>query len=99
MIRRVTLLAAVAGVVLTLVTAPAAAQGLGTGDVQITLRWSGDADLDLHVQDPFGDHVGYDPSTDDYDFAASGGVIDIDDQALCEGRTGSHVENVFWPFG
>src|SRR5690606_2935905 len=32
---------------------------LGTGDVQITLRWESDADLDLHVTEPNGTEIWY----------------------------------------
>lgn len=30
----------------------------GTGDISFRLRWSGEADLDLHVTDPLKQHVG-----------------------------------------
>ena len=67
---------------------------LGTGDVQFTLRWEGDADLDLHVLGPDGDEISFeDPSS------PSGGQLDVD---ACAGgcRDGeSRVENVFWPDG
>lgn len=67
--------------------------GLGTGDVQVTLRWQGEDDLDLHVTDPGGDEIYYgNPSS------SSGGQLDVDDTAGC-GDGGSHVENVFWPTG
>jgi len=70
------------------VTEPA----LGTGDVQVTLRWSGDADIDLHVFDPFGEEIWF--SNEE---ATSGGRLDVDGNAGCDGSP--PVENVFWPFG
>lgn len=65
---------------------------LGTGDVQVTLRWSTTDDLDLAVEDPRGEQA---------DFAnprvSSGGELDVDSNAGCAGTTTSPVENVFWP--
>ena len=67
---------------------------LGTGDVQATLRWSGDADLDLHVIDPEGVEIFYENAR-----SPSGGTLDVDMVPTC-GETGSNnVENVFWPEG
>jgi hypothetical protein len=67
---------------------------LGTGDVQATLRWTGDADLDLHVIDPEGFEIFFDAPV-----SSSGGILDVDMVPEC-GETGtSNVENVFWPEG
>ena len=66
---------------------------LGTGDVRVTLTWTGDCDLDLHVVDPTGFEISYgDPSS------PSGGQLDVDD-IPDPGQTGTHVENIFWPTG
>jgi hypothetical protein len=66
---------------------------LGTGDVQITLRWSSDADLDLHVFEPDGTEIYFgDPGP-----TRTGGRLDVDSNIGCE-NDGS-VENVFWPEG
>jgi hypothetical protein len=66
---------------------------LGTGDVQITLTWESDADLDLHVTEPSGDEISYsDPGPTE-----TGGQLDVDSNIGCE-NDGS-VENVFWPEG
>ena len=69
-------------------------QGLGTGDVQVTLRWSSAVDLDLAVTDPSGASI---------DFAnplsASGGQLDRDANYPCDTATSTPVENVFWPPG
>jgi hypothetical protein len=66
---------------------------LGTGDVQATLNWSGDCDLDLHVIDPTGTEISFVNPT-----SPSGGQLDVDD-IPDPGQTGNHVENVFWPTG
>ena len=68
---------------------------LGTGDVQVTLRWSGDSDLDLHVIDPDGFEISFSATT-----SPSGGQLDVDciPSSGCA-DSGQHVENVFWPVG
>jgi len=66
---------------------------LGTGDVQATLRWSGDADLDLHVIDPEGFEISFWSA-----LSPSGGLLDVDMVPEC-GTSGNSVENVFWPDG
>jgi hypothetical protein len=66
---------------------------LGTGDVQATLRWTGDADLDLHVIDPEGFEIFFFNAR-----SPSGGELDVDMQPAC-GTSANNVENVFWPEG
>ena len=67
---------------------------LQTGDVQVTLRWEGDADLDLAVSDPAGDEVSFiNPAV------PSGGQLDVDANAGCFERMAAPVENIFWPTG
>lgn len=69
---------------------------LGTGDVQITVIWQENVDLDLHVIDPLGDHIWF--SARD---SRSGGHLDVDANAGCmpsEMMT-NPVENVYWPYG
>ena len=68
-------------------------QTLGTGDVQITLQWTGDCDLDLHVTDPSGAQISYGSPT-----SPTGGALDIDDIPN-SGSLGNHIENVFWAAG
>jgi hypothetical protein len=68
------------------------AEGLGTGDVQVTLRWTSTVDLDLLVTDPDGSLVSYRSPT-----VVSGGSLDRDANYPCEAATPSPVENVFWP--
>jgi hypothetical protein len=65
---------------------------LGTGDVQVTLRWGSTADLDLAVTDPLGETVSFNQTT-----VSSGGQLDVDANASCLGDP--PVENVFWPAG
>lgn len=67
---------------------------LQTGDVQVTLRWNTADDLDLFVQDPFGEEVSYLNPT-----VASGGQLDVDANAGCAERMAEPVENIFWPTG
>lgn len=66
---------------------------LGTGDVQVTLRWQGPADLDLHVIDPEGQEVWFAAPQ-----SASGGTLDVDANAECDALP-RPVENIFWPTG
>jgi hypothetical protein len=69
---------------------------LGTGDVQITLRWNSLTDLDLHVIDPDGVEIYY------YNpYSPSGGQLDVDANADCDSyeMMTRPVENIFWPEG
>lgn len=70
------------------------AEGLGGGDVQITLTWSSEADLDLHVNDPFGEDIYWENRE-----AESGGQLDHDANAACDSVDEAPAENVFWPAG
>jgi uncharacterized protein YfaP (DUF2135 family) len=67
---------------------------LGTGDVQITLDWESDADIDLHVIDPFGEEIWF-----EHELSESGGELDVDANAGCQDLMNTPVENVFWPTG
>ena len=67
---------------------------LGTGDVQVTLRWGSTADLDLAVNDPAGGQIDFEHRT-----SPSGGQLDVDSNADCPTATSSPVENVYWPTG
>jgi hypothetical protein len=66
--------------------------GLGTGDVQVTLQWDSEVDLDLAVVDPAGSRIAYDSRT-----APSGGTLDRDANFPCSASEANPVENVFWP--
>ncbi|MDX1440320.1 MAG: hypothetical protein R3284_10510, partial [Rubricoccaceae bacterium] len=65
---------------------------LGTGDVQVTLRWDTQADIDLHVTDPSGEEIFYGHTQ-----SASGGQLDVDANAGCSNDP--QVENIYWPTG
>ena len=67
---------------------------LGTGDLQITLRWNTTADLDLAVVDPAGNRIDYSIPT-----SPTGGRLDVDSNAGCQILTTAPVENVYWPPG
>jgi hypothetical protein len=74
------------------VSLPGAEPQLGTGDIQVTLRWTTLDDLDLAVTDPNGDVVAY------YNRAvSSGGQLDVDANAGCAEQNSSPIENIFWP--
>ena len=66
---------------------------LGTGDVQVTLSWTGPADVDLRVTGPDNTEIYYGNRE-----SPTGGMLDADDIPECS-ETGTHVENVFWPEG
>ncbi len=72
---------------------PTAEPVLGTGDVQVTLRWESNADVDLHVTEPDGTEIWFGsagPTT-------TGGQLDVDSNVGCVQE--ASVENVFWPTG
>jgi hypothetical protein len=64
---------------------------VGTGDVQVSIAWSGASDIDLHVFDPAGEEIFYDNKQ-----SASGGMLDLDSNAACA-IDGRNAENVVWP--
>lgn len=66
---------------------------VGTGDVQVTLSWDADSDVDLHVVAPGNEEVYYARRE-----VASGGKLDLDSNAGC---SIDHVrnENITWPVG
>jgi hypothetical protein len=66
---------------------------VGTGDVQVTLSWDVDSDVDLHVVDPSGEEIYYANRN-----AASGGALDLDSNAGCR-IDGVRNENITWPVG
>jgi hypothetical protein len=72
---------------------PASVVVVGTGDVQISLSWNSDADVDLHVVDPSGEEIYY-GSRD----SLSGGELDLDSNAGC-GSDSVRNENITWPVG
>ncbi|MCE8025777.1 hypothetical protein [Billgrantia aerodenitrificans] len=67
---------------------------LGTGDVQVTLRWNSSDDLDLAVTDPSGDTAFFNNVS-----TYSGGQLDVDSNAGCISSLQNPVENIFWDAG
>ena len=65
---------------------------LGTGDVQVTLRWDTGADLDLHVTGPDAVEIYHGNKT-----PGNGGQLDVDANLGC--REDPPVENIFWSTG
>lgn len=66
---------------------------VGTGDVQVTLSWNTDADVDLHVVDPSGEEIYWQNRQ-----SRSGGTLDLDSNAGCS-VDGVRNENITWPTG
>lgn len=87
----------------------------GTGDLSFRLRWDGPADLDLHVEDPHGHHVGVllphdvlspeerarsaEPRPASELDDIDEGILDVDCNASPERICPNPIENVFWPTG
>ncbi|MBC7813548.1 MAG: SH3 domain-containing protein [Burkholderiales bacterium] len=63
------------------------------GVVEMTLTWSANADLDLHVYEPNGDEIWFGRTV-----TSSGGELSSDENIECVG-TGSYTETVQWPRG
>jgi hypothetical protein len=63
---------------------------VGTGDLQVSVSWDADSDVDLHVVDPVGDEVYYGAT-----LIASGGELDLDSNAACL-IDGVNNENITW---
>ena len=82
-----------AGNVSAPVTMDTAIVKVGTGDIQISVTWNVDNDIDLHVIDPYGFEIYYNSNASD-----EGGVLDLDSNPDCDI---DHInnENVVWPTG
>ena len=70
--------------------APVSIIEVGTGELQVSVSWDADSDVDLHVVDPDGDEVFFAHSA-----VASGGELDLDSNAACDI---DHInnENITW---
>jgi hypothetical protein len=66
---------------------------VGSGDVQVTVAWDTDADVDLHVVDPGGVEIYWANRQ-----SPSGGQLDLDSNAACA-RDNVRNENISWPVG
>ncbi len=64
---------------------------VGTGDVQVSVTWNSNADVDLHVVDPTNAEIYWFSST-----SPSGGTLDLDSNAACAGDN-IRNENITWP--
>jgi len=71
-------------------TTPATVVEVGTGDVQVSLSWNTDADVDLHVVDPNGEEILWLNRE-----STTGGELDLDSNAACF-SDGPRNENVTW---
>ncbi|HTE52867.1 MAG TPA: hypothetical protein VK698_18565 [Kofleriaceae bacterium] len=69
---------------------PAAIIEVGTGEVQVSVSWDTDSDVDLHVTDPAGDEVYYGQTVVD-----SSGMLDLDSNPGCN-IDGVNNENITW---
>jgi len=67
---------------------------LGTGDIQVTLRWATTDDLDLAVKDPANATVAFFNRS-----VPSRGQLDVDANAGCSESNPTPIENIFWPPG
>lgn len=63
------------------------------GDIQVSVTWNSDADVDLHVIEPGGNEIYYGNPT-----SGSGGELDIDANAACS-VSGLTQENIGWAPG
>lgn len=73
------------------VTVPVTVVSVGTGEVQVSVSWDAESDVDLHVVQPDSEEVYYGHTT-----SAVGGKLDLDSNAGC---TIDHVknENITYP--
>jgi hypothetical protein len=82
-----------AGAVAAYESTPVSVQTVGTGDVQVTISWDAESDVDLHVIDPSGEEIFYGNPT-----SQSGGELDLDSNAACR-IDGVKNENITFPAG
>jgi hypothetical protein len=52
---------------------------VGSGELQVSVSWDADSDVDVHVVDPNGDEIYWESMT-----AASGGELDLDSNPDCD---------------
>ena len=81
------------GSVGTFDTEPVSVVEVGTGEVQVSISWDSNADVDLYVVDPSGEEIFWGNS-----FSESGGELDLDSNAACAGDN-IRNENITWPDG
>lgn len=83
-------LALLAGLLLSCRSLPEA----GTGDIAFRLVWSGQSDLDLHVQDPMGEGIFF-----GHRESETGGLLDVDCNSGTDRMCDRPIENVYWSTG
>lgn len=66
---------------------------VGTGEIQVSVSWDAESDVDLHLVQPNGEDIYY-----GNDVSASGGTLDLDSNAGCS-IDGKKNENITWPTG
>jgi hypothetical protein len=64
-----------------------------TGEIQVSVSWDADNDIDLHVVDPSGFDIYYGDKV-----SLDGGELDLDSNAACL-IDGINNENILWPIG
>lgn len=72
-------------------TEPVSIITVGTGDVQVSVSWDAESDVDLHLVEPGGEEIYY-----GNDVSATGGTLDLDSNAACS-IDGKKNENITWP--
>jgi hypothetical protein len=65
-----------------------------TGEIQVSVSWDADNDIDLHVVDPNGFEIYYGG-----ELSPEGGELDLDSNAACTPIDGINNENILWPIG
>jgi hypothetical protein len=63
---------------------------VGAGNLQISLAWDNDDDLDLYVYTPSGEEIAY------YQKVVGNGELDLDAHAACSNNLGVRNENIFF---
>jgi hypothetical protein len=81
---------AASGAVGSYQSVPIAVVPVGTGEVQVSVSWNAESDVDLHVVEPGGEEIYYANST-----SAAGGSLDLDSNAGCS-IDGVKNENITW---
>ncbi|HXI19889.1 MAG TPA: hypothetical protein VNH46_02315 [Gemmatimonadales bacterium] len=66
---------------------------VGTGDIQVSVSWSGASDVDLHVKEPSGEETYYGHLQ-----SSTGGTLDLDSNPACN-LDNVNNENIVWPLG
>lgn len=64
---------------------------VGSGDVQVSVAWTGASDVDLHVWEPSGEEVDFTNTESE-----TGGTLDLDSNPACT-IDNVNNENIVWP--